>query len=118
MRWSPSTAVIDKAHFQFIVPPRANTLSHKGAKPWRLLVASRGVDVPMGPGGRLFPAGPGRGPPPAGHGVGAARRPESESAVAAAGPAGRSAGVAGPDLRLVAYLLAADKYPRLTRSIF
>src|SRR5215813_10801728 len=34
MRWCPSTAVMDKAHFQFIVPPRANTLWYEGAKPW------------------------------------------------------------------------------------
>src|SRR4029450_2347552 len=32
--WCPSTAVMDKAHFQFIVPPRANTLWYEGAKPW------------------------------------------------------------------------------------
>jgi hypothetical protein len=25
---------MDKAHFQFIVPPRANTLWYEGAKPW------------------------------------------------------------------------------------
>jgi hypothetical protein len=25
---------MDKAHFWFIVPPRANTLWHEGAKPW------------------------------------------------------------------------------------
>ena len=25
---------MDKAHVQFIVPPRAPTLEHEGAKPW------------------------------------------------------------------------------------
>src|SRR6266508_3239878 len=30
----PSVAVMDKAHVQFIVPPRAHTLWHEGAKLW------------------------------------------------------------------------------------
>jgi class 3 adenylate cyclase/tetratricopeptide (TPR) repeat protein len=54
-----------------------------------------------GGGGNLVAAGPGRRSPPAGESAGAARRHEPRSPLAAAGPAGRSACVAGTRLPLV-----------------
>src|SRR5262249_21897293 len=41
---------MDKAHVQFIVPPRAHTLEHEGAKPWigkpcPVLTASDGLEA-------------------------------------------------------------------------
>ena len=54
-----------------------------------------------GPGRSLLPAGPGHCPPPAGQILGAARRHEPESPVAAAGQARRGSRTAGADLRLV-----------------
>ena len=66
--WCPSTAVMDKAHFWFIVPPRGNTLGPEGTQPWTgkactvltTTVAGMGSPVRKGMWSQTVPAG---GPP-------------------------------------------------------